>query len=175
MKKRNMVYSVYLVVGIVLCVWGVLHLNELVQRTNQINEQLTVIANDTAPDAPGVAMTTPPMQVPLPPPTPLPPSAPEKASVVAAEPTVASATYITPRDSDSLMPLEGWVDQPNKDRPGRVHTNLMVRFTSAAPAYEPSLQRPCLKPERFPAEIRELPYGWISLPARTILVPCGTR
>jgi hypothetical protein len=166
---RKKQYAVYFVVALALCIVGVLRLRELAQRTDQLGQQLSAIEKDVA-EAP---VALPPVTVaPVPvaaAPEPTPPVVePEPAPAVVQD----SATYITPRGSAALMPLEGWVDQPNKDRPGRVHTNLMIRRATLTPRAHVPARAPCLRPERFPAEVRKLPYGKISLPARTILVPC---
>ncbi len=49
----------------------------------------------------------------------------------ASEPS-RSAYSIVPQGSSELVPLDGWVDQPNKDRPGRLHTNLKWRWANKA-------------------------------------------
>lgn len=72
-----------------------------------------------------------------------------------------------------LMPLEGWVDQPNKDRPGRVHTNLMVRHVKPSAKPRSPGRAPCLVMTAKPAERIEREYGWLEVPARTIPMPCG--
>ncbi|HUO75867.1 MAG TPA: hypothetical protein VMU12_03070 [Candidatus Paceibacterota bacterium] len=48
-----------------------------------------------------------------------------------------------------LMPLQGWNDQPNKNRPGTVHTNLRVVAKTDVRAH------PCLEP----GKVYHLPYG----------------
>lgn len=172
MKKKHMVYSVYLVIGTVLCVWGVLHLNELVRRTTLLDRQLSTL-EEAVVAAPAVQPSAT-----MAPEEPVPVGIARETSVSIPAPTPvapAPATFIVPPGSDSLVPLEGWVDQPNRDRPGRVHTNLMIRRVSRTLKPEAPPRAPCLEEEQRPAERLKLSYGWVSLPARTILVPCGTR
>ena len=92
--------------------------------------------------------------------------------VVAFTPNPAYS--IVPQGSPQLIPLEGWVDQPNKTKPGKVHTNLMLRNVKPSLKTHVEPRAPCLKPVRRPAERVERPYGWLAVPARTILVPCGS-
>ena len=71
---------------------------------------------------------------------------PPKVTVVAMpEPGHAYApSCVTP-----LMPLQGWNDQPNKNRPGTIHTNLRVAAKTDVRAH------PCLEH----GKIYHLPYG----------------
>jgi hypothetical protein len=96
---------------------------------------------------------------------------PKKPTVA---PTPNPAYSIVPQGSPQLIPLEGWVDRPDKKLPGRVRTELMVRNVkpSARPHVAP--RAPCLKSVKRPAERIERPYGWLAVPARTILVACGS-
>jgi hypothetical protein len=72
-----------------------------------------------------------------------------------------------------LMPLEGWVDQPDKSKPGRVHTDLMVRHVKPSVRPRVASRAPCLVMVAKPAQRIERSYGWLEVPARTIPVPCG--
>lgn len=89
----------------------------------------------------------------------------------ASQPVHPAYSFAAP--GPELMPLEGWVDQPNKDRPGRIHTNLMVRHVKPSAKPRTSARAPCLTMVAKPAERIERPYGWLEVPARTIPVPCG--
>ena len=90
----------------------------------------------------------------------------------AAEKPVPSAQFIVPKDSPELVPLNGWIDQPDKSKSGRLHTNLMVtRSTKAARPKKP-VPVPCTKKVKKPAEHISLPWGWVDIPARTVSVPC---
>jgi hypothetical protein len=92
----------------------------------------------------------------------------------AATPEPPHPAYsFVPQGSAQLMPLEGWVDQPNKDKPGKVHTELMLR--NVRPSVKPHTpsRAPCLKMVAKPAARIERPDGHLDVPARTIPVPCG--
>lgn len=96
-------------------------------------------------------------------PKPMPPPAAPKAR----------PAYSFAAPGPELMPLEGWVDQPNKDRPGRIHTNLMIRHVTPSVRPRVAPRAPCLVMVAKPAERIERSYGWLEVPARTIPVPCG--
>jgi len=91
-----------------------------------------------------------PLPFPDPPPgyVPTPAKAPKpRTAVVVAVPEPGHAyapSCVTP-----LMPLQGWNDQPNKDQPGVVHTNLRVAAKSDVRAH------PCLEA----GKVYHLPYG----------------
>jgi hypothetical protein len=87
------------------------------------------------------------------------------------EPPKPAYSFAAP--GPDLIPLEGWVDQPNKDRPGRVHTNLMIRHVPVRVVTRTPSRPPCLVLVTRPAERIERPYGYVDVPERTIPVPCG--
>jgi len=90
----------------------------------------------------------------------------------APEPPRPAYSFV-PRGSAELVPLEGWVDQPNKNRSGRVHTDLMVRHVRPSAKPRTPARAPCLKMVSKPAERIVRPYGHIDVPARTIPVACA--
>jgi hypothetical protein len=65
-------------------------------------------------------------------PEPEPISEPEPITEPIPEPEPPGAMYYAPCDTD-LHPLEGWNDQPKRDRPGRIHTNLRIRHGKMEP------------------------------------------
>lgn len=98
---------------------------------------------------------------------------PDKVVVApVSEPSQPALSYV-PQGSLELVPLEGWIDQPDKSRTGRLHTNLMVRWSATTAKPRVAARAPCLKKMNWPAERIERPYGWIEVPARTILVACS--
>lgn len=89
-------------------------------------------------------------------------------------PTPEPQHYYVPRATKDLMPLEGWNDQPNKNRPGRVHTELMVRWGVPFAAHAAS-RPPCLRSVRKPIERLSLPHGggYVDvLTSRIVQIPC---
>jgi hypothetical protein len=91
----------------------------------------------------------------------------------ALKPQPHPAYSFAPPVSEPLLPIEGWNDQPKKDKPGRIHENLMYRLVPQPKAKQAG-RAPCLKMVRRPAQRIQLPYGWVDVHERTIPVPCGS-
>ncbi len=162
MKKG---YVAYLFVMVVLCGVALLVLQPSVARLEsgmaRADRAVANLEKATVPLAPKPAPTEAiaegdSLPFPDPPPGYVPPKPePSPKPVVKPKPKGPEPGHAyTPSCSSQLVPLQGWVDQPNKDKPGHVHTELMVANVPVA--------HPCLEK----GTVYRLPYGVVVVGGR---------
>jgi len=176
---------VSLVVGLVLAAfvvpWSLSSINQTTRMLQQVQEQTTPVPVPT-PDAAAIAAA----QVQAQAEAAAAKAAREQTARIQAEmaklaipaakpepkPEPPHPAYSFAAPGPTLIPLEGWVDQPNKDRSGRIHTNLMVRQLKLSAKPKVAARKPCLEMVRRPAQRFTAPGGYIDAPARTIPAAC---
>jgi hypothetical protein len=94
--------------------------------------------------------------------------------VIVPRPTPQPAYSIIPSNARGLLPLDGWNEQTDKKVSGTIHINLMWRNEHPRMVKRAASRAPCLKWERRPAQRLQLPYGWLSVPERSIPVSCAS-
>ncbi|MCC6934653.1 MAG: hypothetical protein IT406_03150 [Candidatus Yanofskybacteria bacterium] len=173
MKKLRVAYLVYLVIMIPLLVVTVQYTKRKIAnaeaQVQAVSEGLNALERAAAPAAQLPPAPTPTV------PAPAEPVKAEPASPQIAEvPPPPTPQFVVPADARELSPMNGWVDQPDKSKPGRLHMNIRAQWANGKSTRRPaSYGGDCWKTTTRPPERLTIPGGTVDiLTPRRITTPC---
>lgn len=171
MKKTE---AVSLAVGSLIAIVGLLYVYRIVdaaeKRAEAASEPMSIARPAVQPPV-AVASLPAPTVVPA-------PAEPAKVEPPAPTPVVAEAPpapqYVVPADAPDLSPMNGWIDQPDRTKPGRMHTNLRVQWANGKTVRKPaSYGGDCWRTVTRPPERLTISGGTVDILApRRITIPC---
>lgn len=171
MSLRLRCYIAYLVIGTIGC--GVMY-RVMRQRFDRADREAAAIGQVPALPAPA-SLPAPVVVAPVQPALPA-PEVPAPVAVVSAPvPAAPVPQYVVPADTRGLSPMNGWIDQPDRTKPGRMHTNLRVQRSSGAKKRAPaSYGGDCWRTVTRPPERLTIPGGTVDvLVPRSVRVSCS--